>query len=153
MPPEPTNDMLELMNKPSSYWLKILHEQSGISDKRATREAAIRTKLAFVDRPYFEENTCCYRPVVLHKTRKHTWELHDETGDSTIDTVQESDVLAQIGVMYNHPTKGNFDKAVQTAKNNAKKISEVLSCDFCIYFAENSTQPILLTTFNRLTTI
>ena len=35
MPPEPTNDMLELMNKPSSYWLKILHEQSGIYDERA----------------------------------------------------------------------------------------------------------------------
>ena len=92
--------------------------------KRLLECAPLRTVFAVVDR---EEIGVPWRRVILSKVRKNTWEILDETGDSTISTVdcnEDKGSVVDWDMFYRNHLLAHVRRAVAMARRRKQDGAE-----------------------------
>ena len=101
---------------PKQLWLHTLGKLSKVVTQVDLIHAKLRDMFAAVD----QENVGgLWRRVLLVKVQKLTWEVLDETGDSTLDTIdcsEEKGPIVEWGSSYCHPSVAHVQDAITAAR-------------------------------------
>ena len=101
---------------PKQLWLHTLGQLSKVVTQVDLIHAKLRDMFAAVD----QENVGgLWRRVLLVKVQKLTWEVLDETGDSTLDTIdcsEEKGPIVEWGSSYCHPSVAHVQDAIAAAR-------------------------------------